>query len=124
MKSWKKWDEETFPWTSTMGVLPVPAARYAIFRRSVLILCWVMPGRSGTVLNVEFNLLCFGILYHLSLRVIPLAPISLDEFVGLLWAPGSSRIGIYGAGWRVFPGVNDAEKHASRHRISLSCWSL
>src|SRR6266849_8336991 len=47
-----------------MGVLPVPASRYAISRRSVLTLCWVMPGKSGMLLIVEIVLLSFRLLYH------------------------------------------------------------
>src|SRR5216683_72276 len=47
-----------------MGLLPVPASRYAISRRSVLTLCRVMPGKSGMLLIVEIVLLSFRILYH------------------------------------------------------------
>src|SRR5260370_38911766 len=70
-----------------MGVTPVPASRYAISRRLVLILCWVIPGSNCMELNFLLYLLCLClsicVLYHvrIGLRNVGIGYLNHFQFV-------------------------------------------
>ena len=46
------------------------------------------------------------------LRIIPLASVFLDEFIGFRRAPGACSVGVDGAGRHFFPCVSDAVYNA------------